>query len=107
MRSIADGQGHANQCTYYSWGDLIRKPTGSGTVDWVESGTPKHYAHDVAPAYLANELDGGIGGSSGITVLRNYFYLIPFVGWAGTVNETPGTNYTKYLEVRPLWAEPE
>ena len=95
MRSKADAVGHANQCTYDAKGLLLRTPPGSGTVDWYRSGNPTHYAHDVAPAYLANTLDGG----ASMGVISSQLTGGP------SILGTPGANLNKYYEVRPLWAE--
>jgi RHS repeat-associated protein len=96
MRSKADGQGHANQCTYDAEGVLLRDAPGAGTVDWKESGTIPHFDHDVAPIYLANGLDGGKGMGVINSTLRN----------GPVIQSSPGEYSKKYFEVRPLWAEP-
>jgi hypothetical protein len=92
--------GHSNQCTYKEWGELEREPTASGTVDWASPGAGfAHYDHDVAPVLLANKIDGGDGGNS-LTMIFNQFAWPIF-----TINDPPGANVRRYLEVRPLWAE--
>jgi RHS repeat-associated protein len=95
MRSKADSHGHANQCTYDRDGNLLRFAPGSGTVDWYRSGTATHYDHDVAPAYLANRLDGG----------ANMGVVSSTITGGPSILGSPGHNLRKYYEVRPLWAE--
>ncbi len=88
LRSKTVG-GKSNQCTYDSDGILIRTPTGSGTVDFKAPGfSSAHYDHDVAPVLLAAKIDG-----------QNKTLT------SGELQNT--STVSKYLEVRPLWAEDE
>ena len=93
MRSKADANNHANQCTYDVDGNLLPSYPGAGTVDWYKSGTITHYDHDVDPIYLANKIDGGASD----------WGLFP--PSFPQVLKTPGINMNKYYEVRPLHSE--
>ena len=95
LRSKPDGAGHSNQCTYDKDGALLEDIPSAGSADWFESGTLRHYDHDVAPAYLASRLDGG----SSMGVISSTIFNGP------KIQVPPGANINKYYEVRPFWPE--
>ncbi len=71
--------GHANQCCYDSSGNLITHGSGSGSADYSPGSVMtflKHKWHDMDPADLALELDGGEWGSFS----EKYLEVRPQVG---------------------------
>jgi hypothetical protein len=99
MRSIAQAPG--NQCIYDSGGFIVLTANTNGAPDLKTEGTQEHYYNDVKPIILADMLDHGGPGSR----MSVYNFILrgiwPLGGYQ--VNDSPGPNTNKYLEVRQPW----